>query len=216
MLYESSYYGIQPLGDSIMHHGIRGQKWGKRNGPPYPLQNSQKSKVEKSDNEPDTKFSSPDQLLSHMKSFKYADYTLLKSADQVEKDKSGSCHDQVMYEYDQLKKMGKKPKALFMMEYDEETGQGGTTHSCVYWKEHGKINYIENAWGGREGIKQFKNETELNNYFLALHAKSNEFGDNKRYPEFDIGNFTPDRHKPGETLQEFVDGIWREQSERRS
>ena len=30
MLYESSYYGIMPLGDYIVHHGIKGQKWGVR------------------------------------------------------------------------------------------------------------------------------------------------------------------------------------------
>lgn len=31
----------------LMHHGIKGQKWGKRNGPPYPLDSSQKSSSEK-------------------------------------------------------------------------------------------------------------------------------------------------------------------------
>ena len=31
----------------LYHHGIKGQKWGKRNGPPYPLNASAKSKAEK-------------------------------------------------------------------------------------------------------------------------------------------------------------------------
>lgn len=31
----------------IMHHGILGQKWGKRNGPPYPLSGGRYSKAEK-------------------------------------------------------------------------------------------------------------------------------------------------------------------------
>lgn len=31
----------------LAHHGIKGQKWGKQNGPPYPLKESQKSKREK-------------------------------------------------------------------------------------------------------------------------------------------------------------------------
>lgn len=31
----------------LAHHGIMGQKWGKKNGPPYPLDSSQKSVAEK-------------------------------------------------------------------------------------------------------------------------------------------------------------------------
>ena len=49
MLYLSSYYGIQDVNvdDVIKHHGILGQKWGKRNGPPYPLKSSAHSSSEK-------------------------------------------------------------------------------------------------------------------------------------------------------------------------
>lgn len=33
--------------NSLSHHGIRGMKWGKRNGPPYPLTQSSKSQAER-------------------------------------------------------------------------------------------------------------------------------------------------------------------------
>ena len=31
------YYSYYTIGGELYHHGIQGQKWGKRNGPPYPL-----------------------------------------------------------------------------------------------------------------------------------------------------------------------------------
>ena len=34
----------------LSHHGIMGMKWGKKNGPPYPLENSQRSAEEKRSN----------------------------------------------------------------------------------------------------------------------------------------------------------------------
>lgn len=36
----------------LAHHGILGQKWGKKNGPPYPLNETQKSNAEKKNESP--------------------------------------------------------------------------------------------------------------------------------------------------------------------
>lgn len=39
MTYESDYYvGADLNGDSLSHHGVPHQKWGVKNGPPYPIQ----------------------------------------------------------------------------------------------------------------------------------------------------------------------------------
>lgn len=37
-------YYISPTNKDLMHHGVKGQKWGVRNGPPYPLNSSSLSK----------------------------------------------------------------------------------------------------------------------------------------------------------------------------
>lgn len=43
-----SYYGVSALGmPYLMHHGILGQKWGTRNGPPYPLKGGDYTQTER-------------------------------------------------------------------------------------------------------------------------------------------------------------------------
>lgn len=41
------YYKVKDSHDELYHHGIKGQKWGKKNGPPYPLGASDHSSSER-------------------------------------------------------------------------------------------------------------------------------------------------------------------------
>ena len=41
------YIGSIPISSDLYHHGIAGMKWGHRNGPPYPLDQKDKSVAEK-------------------------------------------------------------------------------------------------------------------------------------------------------------------------
>lgn len=43
------YFTIEPRVQDLQHHGILGQKWGKKNGPPYPLGGGDYSKTEQTE-----------------------------------------------------------------------------------------------------------------------------------------------------------------------
>lgn len=157
-------------------------------------------------------FNSPEELNKWMKSnIRYKDFSRLMSPQEVYDKKCGSCHDQVMFELYQLRKMNKSPKALFIIEYNNEnTGRDNVTHSLVYYTDRNNIYWFENAWGGQEGIHKFTNIKELKDKIKELHSKK-AFGNVNNYPELEITSFGV--HKPGETLQQLVDKCVNEEYE---
>ncbi len=183
------------LSDYLEHHGILGQKWGVKNGPPYPLEQHSAGKFSGAKD--------PKELSSWMKkNVSYADYTTLKSPSETVRRGKGSCHDQVLLELEELRSMGYDPKATFFIEYSPKSSQGGTTHAFVTYEQNGKTYWFENAWGGQEGLHEFNNLDEIKSYITKLH-KSGKTGDSVRFPNLEFSDFG--EHKPGESLQELVD-----------
>jgi len=158
-----------------------------------------------SDKTKDIAFKSDKDLYSWMKSNISYDWNSkkLKSHDKVIDDKSGNCHDQVMFELEELKKLGKNAKAIFLIEYNKE-GKGTTavTHSFVYYNNKNKIVWFENAWKDQAGIKEYDSLYDIKQDIIKLH-NDGKWGDVNKYPEIEFASFGS--HKPGESLSELVD-----------
>lgn len=121
----------------------------------------------------------PEDLSKWMKSnIKYSEYKRLMSAEDVYKQKKGSCHDQVVLELYAMKKMHIKHGSLFMMECDDK-GNGGQTHSLVWYTIKKKYYWFENAWQDNAGIHgPYSTLTDLKNEVRSKWEK------NSMYPNF--------------------------------
>lgn len=197
------YIGTIPCDPNYLeHYGIKGQKHGVRR-----FQNADRTWTEEGKirygrgGEP----RDPSQLFNKTKKFKYKEFDKLMSPEEVERTGRGSCHDQVMYEMDKLRKMGLNPKATFVMEVTDG-GQGGMTHSYVTFKRGNKTYWIEPAstWPDKSGINEFNSSGDVRKAFRDAH-KSGEFGNKSSYKNLIFQDFDDRKHTPGETLEEFVE-----------
>lgn len=87
----------------------------------------------------------------------------LQSSTETFKKKSGNCHDQTLFEKDLFEQMCFEPKALFLMEVDPKSGQGGITHSFIYFEDPNNklVTKFENAWTSHAGVEIFSNIKEM-------------------------------------------------------
>lgn len=99
----------------------------------------------------------PEQLLNHMKSFKYKIYIengkqYVQQPENLEKTKIGTCYDQSLYIYDKLTKANYSCKLIFF------TNSTLTiTHSFVLFEENNNTYWIENAYEKFTGIHKVDN-----------------------------------------------------------
>ena len=143
-------------------------------------------------------FDFPYQLLRFMEHIQYTEFTELRSPLAVYLDACGSCHDQALFEYRELQAQGFSPKAKFIMSVDDY-GQGGETHSFVYYQIANKWFWFENAWEELRGIREYYSEDELIDSVMFVFGRRNGFD------HLYLADFIPEEHSIGEDLDTFVD-----------
>jgi DNA-binding NarL/FixJ family response regulator len=154
---------------------------------------------------------SPKELFEIMQNIKYNDFDYLRSPEEVFKTNKGECHSQSILEYYELKSMGYDPSVEFFIETNPKSNQGGMTHSFVWYKDKDKIKYFENAWEDEKGIQTFDSFSQLKNEIIKKHSKFESFKD---YPNLEWATVIPENHKFGESLNDYVNQVWKDENAR--
>lgn len=158
------------------------------------------------------KVQTPDELQKWMRRFiHYANYSVLKSPEQVLSSGSGSCHDQVAFEFPRLVKMNLNPKILFLITYKEGENVGGMTHSLCYWvdEDNGSCTWFENAWQGAQGIHKFKSLDDLKMDIKNRYARMPQ---SQNFPEIEFRSTSINNFKPGVNLDTLVRSVFKSDS----
>ena len=146
-------------------------------------------------------FSSPKELHTWMKNnISYANFTKLISPEEMLAKKRGSCHDQALFAYKYLKRMGLKPKLLFFIAYKEGEVVGGMTHTLCYYEQDNKVWWFETAWNGAIGLRSYPTENAMR---VDIFRRYMNLPDSKKFPELEFKEITP--MNPGCNLSQYVD-----------
>lgn len=187
--------------DYIAHHGVKGQKWGVRNGPPYPI-DRQKTINDMS-------------ILQHLSktvdSFEYGtiidgkrygendlaevDWSKYKTLpiQTIKKEKIGNCWDMVNYQHYVLDKAGIPNKNyMFVMQRSNEADDV-VTHTFTIAEIDGSHKWIESAMWKKRGIHDVTGPKDVSSQLAAVYGKGN----------YDLFEFNPDGMDKGLTDQEY-------------
>lgn len=184
--------------DELCHHGIKGQKWGTRNGPPYPLDAKGQLKRIKS-------------LNSDLNSWKYGvlidskietdpdkvDWSKYKTIpiDDIKKNHAGICWDFVNYQHHIFKENGYPDEShLFVMQKNEDPNDIVTHTFSIVTIDNQKY-WFESSWFKHQGVHP------ISSYKDVINELVKEYGDANS--QYDVYEYNPDGMDRGLTNGEF-------------
>lgn len=153
-------------------------------------------------------FKTPEELSRWMKANIHYDSPStwkLKSPLDTYTSKKGNCHDQAYMEKQVFNQMNISNGLLSFIEYNENSPEGGMTHTLLWFKKNGKLYWFENAWDGEQGIHgPYNSIKELKSEIENLHKNMPSYN---KYP--DLAWAVP-KAKEGMNLGEFINTAFNE------
>ena len=145
----------------------------------------------------------------------YKNFDKLQRPVDTVRTKRGSCHDQVILEYQVLREMNYVPKILFFIEYADGNDVGGRTHTTIFCtnnndKRDKSVYWFENAWSKEAGVKKFNSIDEIKDAIEKAHANEPEA---QKYPNLEFKLVSPSKMVIGSDLRTLVGSIINESSE---
>lgn len=187
----------------LEHHGIPGQKWGVRNGPPYPLDAAGKQKrimalSKELDNEWDYGVLHNGNKITDINNFDFGKNYRTISIETLKKEKIDTCWDFVNYENHVCNQLGLKTKCYMFVMQKSDDPNDVVTHTFLTYENDGKQYWLESAAWPKRGLH------EINNYKDAI-SELNDMYKNDGSKAYSVFEYDPKGMDKGLTDQEFFD-----------
>ena len=161
--------------DHLEHHGIQGQKWGIRNGPPYPLNADAKIKaIRKLNDEMNSEWEygvlHNGNHLVDTEDFNWGrDYRTIP-IDILKNEKIGTCWDFVNYQHDALKNMGIEDESYMLTLQKSDDPDDIVTHTFTIFNMDGKKYWMESAAWPKRGVHEISDYKDVVNELNDMYG----------------------------------------------
>lgn len=181
----------------LAHHGIKGQKWGVKNGPPYPLDARGQLKRVKSLNDELNKWKYgvvvDGKVITDPSKVDWSRYKT-HPINVMKKYHAGICWDFVNYQHHIFKNNGYPDESHMFVMQRSDNPNDIVTHTFSTVDIGGKKYWFESSWFKHQGVH------EVASYKDVVDILRKEYGSNNPY---DVYKYNPDGLDKGLTNGEF-------------